>query len=507
MFRFSAFAAAPVFVLLMGGVAHAALTADQVWAGWKEAATSAGLTVTAATEVSDGGVLTLNGVTVTGAGGKGGVTISDITLTEEDDGSVTVEPAAEIKLARPDDTGNAVVTSEALVISVSEGETGLDYGFVADAMSLVYDTNGPAAVPAAEGAEAATATANGSVSFTGLEGGFAGAAGDNNAVSISLAADELAYDLQSADASVNMKSAQTSTSQDLVAQIDLTLPKTLALSALTSPEAFSAALKEGMALVATVEQGAGTGTSVDENPFMPMNLTYSGAPGKTTLSVDAAAVVADSEAEGMEITLKSAMIPVPQVTLKSGALKVGMTMPLIAGEVAGDYRLLLNLADVVLGEEAWSLFDAGKVLPRDPAQLTLDVGGKAKIDVLALAAAQDKGMVEVTPPEPQSFDIRALTLSVAGAVLTGSGAFTFDNAAAATGGAPVPVGTAEVALTGGNALIDGLVKTGLLSEEESAGPRMMLGAFATPGAEPDSVTSKIEAKADGQILVNGQRVK
>lgn len=507
MSRISAFAAAPAFVLLMGGVAHAALTADQVWAGWKDAATSAGLTVTAATEVSDGGVLTLNGVTVSGAGGA--ITMSDMTLTEENDGSVTVEPASEIKLDLTGEggSGTGLVTSEALVLSVSEGETGLDYGFAADTLNLAFDRSGTAAIAPAEGTVAAPATASGTLSFTAVEGGFAGAAGDNNVVSISLAADLLAYDIQNADPSAQMKTAQTSSMQDLVAEMDLTLPKTLALSALTSASAFSTALSEGMALEATFEQGATKGTSVDENPFLPLDMAYVGAPGKTTVSMDAAAVVMDSEGEGMEITLKSAMIPAPQVTLKTGALAVGLTMPLMAGQAAGDYRLLLNLADVVLGEEAWALFDAGKVLPRDPAQLELDLGGKIKMDVLALAAAQEGGMAEVTPPEPQSFDIRALSLSVAGAVLTGAGAFTFDNSAVGTGGAPVPVGKGEVALTGGNALIDGLIKTGLMTEDDAVGMRMMIGAFATPGAEPDSLTSTIEAKADGQILVNGQRVQ
>ncbi len=505
MFRFSAFAAAPVFVLLMGGVAHAALTADQVWAGWKEAATSAGLTVTAATEVSDGGVLTLNGVSVAGNGST--ITVSDMTLTEEDDGSVTVAPAAEIKLDMGADGGSALVTSEGLVISVSEGETGLDYGFAADLLKMAVDSTHPPAVAPADGTQAVPATSSATVSMTALEGGFAGAAGDNNAVSITLATDLLAYEIHDADASLQMKTSQSNETADLSAEIDLVLPKTLALAALTSPEAFSTALKEGMELTANIEQGATKGTSVQETPVMPMDMTFNAAPGKTTVSINADAIVMDSMGEGLEFIVKSSMLPTPQVTLNTGAIEVGMTMPLIAGEVAGDYRLLLKLADVVLGEEAWALFDAGKVLPRDPAQLSLDVGGKAKMDVLALAAAQNKGMVEVTPPEPQSFDIRALSLSVAGAVLTGTGAFTFDNSAAAAGGAPVPVGTADVALTGGNGLIDGLVKAGLMTEEESAGPRMMLGAFATPGTEPDSVTSKIEAKADGQILVNGQRIK
>ncbi len=81
MFRMTSHFAAPVLVLLMGGTAHAALTADQVWQSWKDACAMVGLEVKAATENKDGGTLTLNGVSVAPAG-MSGITISDMTMTE-----------------------------------------------------------------------------------------------------------------------------------------------------------------------------------------------------------------------------------------------------------------------------------------------------------------------------------------------------------------------------------------------------------------------------------------
>jgi hypothetical protein len=71
MFRMTSFFAAPALVVLMGGTAHAALTADQVWQSWKDAGAMVGLEVTAATENSDNGTLTLNGVSVAPAGMPG----------------------------------------------------------------------------------------------------------------------------------------------------------------------------------------------------------------------------------------------------------------------------------------------------------------------------------------------------------------------------------------------------------------------------------------------------
>jgi hypothetical protein len=35
----------------------------------------------------------------------------------------------------------------------------------------------------------------------------------------------------------------------------------------------------------------------------------------------------------------------------------------------------------------------------------------------------------------------------------------------------------------------------------------MMGMFFTPGADADSLTSKIEARAGGELWVNGQRLR
>jgi hypothetical protein len=124
------------------------------------------------------------------------------------------------------------------------------------------------------------------------------------------------------------------------------------------------------------------------------------------------------------------------------------------------------------------------------------------IDILAMMAAEGAGMTEVVPPQPLTLDIRELAVSAAGALLTGSGAFTFDNAS----GQPVPAGEANVTLTGGNTLIDGLIAIGVLTEEDAGGARMMMAMFMDATGD-DVLTSKIEAKADGSVSVNGQRVQ
>jgi hypothetical protein len=162
----------------------------------------------------------------------------------------------------------------------------------------------------------------------------------------------------------------------------------------------------------------------------------------------------------------------------------------------------MKLSQFSVSEEAWALFDPTGALKRDPADLAIDISGKTKLDVIAMAQADEAG-TEPPVPAPESLNINELMLKVAGAALTGTGAFTFDNSM----GVPMPLGEANVTVTGANALIDGLIATGLLAEEDAMGARMMMGAFMSPGANPDELTSKIEAKAGGEIYVNGQRVQ
>jgi len=171
----------------------------------------------------------------------------------------------------------------------------------------------------------------------------------------------------------------------------------------------------------------------------------------------------------------------------------------IATEAAGDYSFLLKLTDFSLNEEAWAMFDPQAALPRDAAQIAIDISGKTKIDLPGLITAEESG-VQPPVPAPESLNITELGLKVAGAALAGTGAFTFDNSM----GIPMPLGEANVSVTGANALIDGLIKTGLLSEDDAMGARMMMGMFFVPGANADELTSKIEAKEGMQILVNGQ---
>ncbi len=495
-------AAAPLCVLLMSGTAHAALTADQVWQSWKDAAALAGLTVSAATEAKDGGSLMLNGVTIAGATGAG-LTISDMVLAEQGDGSVTITPGADIGMDYSGPNGDVAsldVVHDGLTITARDDNGALVYDYAATSVNA--DFNSSYATMGTEGETAGPpATTVAKVVFEGLAGTYSDTPGANRAFGMDLTATKLGYDVTSDFPELPMKTTSVSETADVAIAFDMTMPQTVSLMALQSAAEFQKALQEGFAFTAATKQGLSNGKSSQESEFMPYAMEMTAQPGEATFAFSKDLFSVQSTGEGLEVNFTSAMMPVP-VKVTSGPVEVNMVSPVTAGETAGDFALLMKISQFTVNDEAWGMLDPGGALKRGPADLSIDVSGKGKIDFLAMAIADETG--EVPPiPAPESLDIKDLSLSIAGAAFAATGAFTFDNSM----GMPMPLGEANVSLTGGNALIDGLIATGMVTEEDAMGARMMMGMFFTPGADADSLTSKIEAKAGNEIYVNGQRIQ
>jgi Uncharacterized protein conserved in bacteria (DUF2125) len=499
MFRMTSFFVAPAFVALMGGTAHAALTVDQVWQSWKDAGASVGLEVKAATENSAGGVLTLNGVTIAPAG-LTGLTISDMVLTEASDGSVSIVPGADIGITVPGETSGSVkLTHEGLTLTAREADGGLAYDFAAAKADVVYDTTAPGV--SFDGSPAEDVKSAGTFGFANLTGSYSDTPGTNRMIGLDIAADTLAYDTTMDDPSLGIKQTTDSSTADVKMAFDITLPTTIALGGIASAADFRTALEEGLAITATTSQGDSVGSMNQESEFLPMNMAIKAGGGEATGVFNKDTFSVSSTGTGLEIESTSAMLPAP-MKITAGPVVFGFTSPVMAAETSGDYGLVMKLSQFSLNEETWAMFDPGAALSREPADLAIDVSGTAKLDFLGMIEAEESGMPPPIPA-PDSLDITEMSLKIAGAALSATGAFTFDNSM----GMPQPLGEADVVVTGANGLIDGLIATGLVTEEDAMGARMMMGAFMSPGASADELTSKIEAKAGGEIYVNGQRVQ
>lgn len=496
MFQFKTLAAVPALVFLMGGTAHAALTADQVWQSWKDGAALAGLTVTAATESNTGGVLTLNGISIAPAGAPNAFTISDITLTEQSDGTVTIAPGADIGIATGEGPTAAKVdvVHDGLVITASEEAGALVYAFEAAKLDVGFDVSSEGyswddSVPAP------VVKNTGKVGFEALEGSYSDTPGDNRVFGLDLKATKLLLDTANDDAGMGMKATSVSETADFTAGFDVTLPSTTPLAELQGHAGFRKALEEGFSIAMTFGQGNSTGTNTQENEFFPYEMTMATAGGEGSLSFDKDNFTLVSQSGSVQLNVTSAAFPAPmEMTLAEATMD--MKVPVIATEPQ-DVVVKMKLDQLALSEGVWGMFDPGAALKRDPLDLNVDVSGRTTLDLIRMAEAEAVGG-EPPIPRVEKLDITDITLKVAGAALNATGAFTFDQFM-------MPQGSAKVDVDGANALIDGLIKTGLVQEQDAMGARMMMGMFMRPsGNGDDSLTSDIEVKEGMQVLVNGQ---
>lgn len=204
------------------------------------------------------------------------------------------------------------------------------------------------------------------------------------------------------------------------------------------------------------------------------------------------------------VTVEGMPFPFEIAMAKSG---FNLQMPVSQSEEPQDFAFGLTLGDFTMSDIIWSTFDPTGQLPRDPATIMLDLAGKARLLVDWLnpeAASQMTG----PPGQLEALTLNTIVVDAAGARLDGSGAVTIDTAGAPlVPGVGTPVGEVNLALSGGNALLDKLVAMGLLPQDQAMGARMMMGLFAVPGDAPDTLKSNIQFTEGGQILANGQRIR
>ena len=215
------------------------------------------------------------------------------------------------------------------------------------------------------------------------------------------------------------------------------------------------------------------------------------------------------DAKGVKMNFAGGDIPFPvDMAMANGGFK--LVLPVSKSDQSQDYALGVTLGDFSVSEQIWGMVDPTGQLPHEPATVAFDVSGKAKLGFDLMDPAQmekvERGEMGM-PGEVESLDLNNLEVTVAGASLTGSGNFVIDFAKAMMSqGMQGTDGVLNLKLSGANTLMDKLVALGLLPEDQVMGARMLMSMFAVPAGD-DVLNSKIEVKADGQILANGQRIQ
>lgn len=489
-------------LLALGNTAFAEVTGADVWNNWKSIASGTGQIFTPGSEVQSGDTLTISDLQIGMDTPEMSISgsIGNITFVDQADGSVvmTMSPSytMTIKSAEGGDDVEAVLTVAQPDISMiaSGGEGEVTYDFTAPSISvsvtsLVVDGD-PVEIVAG-------------VSMTDAVGSYVITEGDIPEMDSGMTVANMLV-------SIDMNEPEGGEGK-LMASFDFTDVAIESLGALM----YSADPEEMMALMAA---GASTAVKMSHGAHV-FNIDFKDgrdafvASGTADTGVFDVSVSQDAIAyavgnTGLDFTMSGSDIPLPEIAASMGEIGFSFLLPASASDEPEDYALNITLADLSVSDMIWGMIDPAAQLPRTPATFIVDVVGTAGL-LFDLFDPESMMKVEADmPAELYSLDINQIVLEIAGAALTGNGAFTFDNDDLTTfDGMPAPTGTLDLKLVGSNALIDKLVGMGLLPEEQAMMGRMMMGMFARPEGE-DTLTSKIEINgAEGSISANGQRIQ
>ena len=486
--------------LFAGSAAMADVTALQVWEDWKENLEIYGSdAVTIGSEDVLGGTVTIKDVAIDFSDDTTSIAtdIGDIIFTEQGDGTVNITMANEIPLSIKPKTGGGgaelMLTNTGLVI-VASGEPGaMNFAVKADQyalrMSELVDETG------------AVMDGDIYVAANNMSGEYVTSGDDLRTIDydLTLGSVDLLIDIKEpgGDNAIVMSGKMN----EMSGNASIAMPDGIDMS---DPETF---MMDGFATTANYTYG-------QSNYIFDFSADGSQAAGSATvgsgsLDVDFSAqgVAYETMARDVAVNLQSADFPFP-ISMSFAEYGIGLQIPLAKSEALSDFGFSINLTDWAINEEIWMMGDPTGALSHEPATIKLDLSGKVKL----LADLMDPEAAEAmafggSPGELHEVSLNDLQLKIAGALLTGTGGFTFDNAAQSMiPGLPQPEGEVTLNLTGANKLIDSLVAMGLLPEDQAMMGRMMMGMFARTVGD-DQLTSTLEINDQGHILANGQRIQ
>lgn len=479
--------------------ALADLTAQGLWDHWMSSATDMGMSMTAASQDYSGGALTLSDVEVviTMPDGQTTGTLGELVLTEQGDGTVSLAMSEEYPIR----TSGTDVDGSQYEFVMTLKQTGLSMTASGELDAISYAFAAPLIEMAMTEltADDEVIDLDFDMAMNGISGAYTVTEADTQNIDSNVVISAIALAMgvkapeDNADFSMNL------TMEDIAST------SKGSLSPLAAGQDLATLLQQGMSSEGQATMGATAYSIAVNDPDNAFKLEGTTGSGVLDFAMTEDGIRYGGGNTDIAMTLQVLSLPFPPFSLGIAESSGEVRMPLLKTDDVKDFGMKMGLQGVVLSDSAWGMFDPAGGLPRDPASLTLDISGLGRwnVDIMdpeATAALETAGGM---PGQVDTIDINALGLSLLGADLTGSGAFTFNN----SGPIPMPSGLLDLQLVGFNGLIDTLIATGLLPEEQAMGARMMLGLFARPGEGADTLVSTIEMKEDGSILANGQRIQ
>lgn len=283
-------------------------------------------------------------------------------------------------------------------------------------------------------------------------------------------------------------------------EVDTTYTVPEAVASLSPQQIFSAGLSGSSVLA----YGSGQFTVAVTANGSTTNIEGTLGSGALDAAIDGAEVTYRTEANDFAAAGSLSNLPFPPIEVSYDRSSFDLSMPLAQTDGPRDFGLGVSLQGLKVSDFLWGMIDPQGQLPRDAADVVLDIDGKGNwlVDILDPAAAETLKGKALGALE--SVTLQDLQVKIAGAELTGKGDFTFDNSDTSYfSGMPRPIGAIDLALSGGITLLDKLTALGLVQQQQAVGIKMMSGLFAQPGDGPDTLKSTIAIDPSGKILANG----
>jgi hypothetical protein len=477
------------------------VTGQEVWNDWKSYLQDFGYTVSGA-ESRSGDTLTIADLVMSmdtpETDGRVTMTMPELTFTDQGDGTVAVglPETSSMEVTAQSPEGDAFdmtidMTMTGMSTIVSGAPDNMTYSYTAASIGMALaDLNADGDLP-----DEFTF----GLTLNNLIGQSSMKIGEMREVAQTISAQGLSYDLRIAE-----------TSEDVTFLVNggadgLQFDGTSVIPIGVNMEDASALLKSGFKMEGTVRQNSAQAKMSFVEGDDSMTIDSSTGSGEVELAFSDAGFKYIGGGSDIAVNVVGGEIPFP-VAIQLAEAGYEFQMPLAASDAEQDFALGLTFGGLSVPDMLWNIFDPSAILPRDPATVSFALNGKTRLFQDLMDPTLEPG--DDFPGELTALTLSDLVVEVAGAELTGSGDFTFDNSDVESfDGLPRPQGAVDFRLLGGNGLLDKIIQMGFISQDDAMGARMMMGIFATPGPSEDELNSRIEVNEAGHVLANGQRLR
>ncbi|WP_056030224.1 DUF2125 domain-containing protein [Loktanella sp. 3ANDIMAR09] len=482
---------------LAGLPAFADVTPRQVWDNWQAIIDRSGSGAVTVGNLDEGAdTLTATDVVYTFAGSDttSAVMVDRITLQDNGDGTVSVSLPDDIPVNVRTDEGERIelyVAPSGAQTLVSGTPDAMNYAVSADqyvvGLTQMVDADG---VPV---------DLDFRVALNSLTGNTVQNAGTDLNITYDFAAQSVDLLVDGAD-DTGEAFTMSGKIDEMALDADLTLPAGADLSDISADDLSGVLVSGGYGYESAAYIFASSGAE------MSADGTATTGAVRVDFGIDADSLRYAVRADDMVTALRGTELPTA-VEVAAASYEVGLTMPVSPSDEPQPFALNFGLNGVTLNDETWGLFDPMGAVPRDPADLVIDLSG-----TMLSADSDDTGADEMmeNPLAGRtlaSLDVNEIRLGAAGALIRAVGAFTYDlNGEQTLSDVTTPEGSATITLTGINQLIDTLIAMGVVPQDQAMMGRMMLGMFTTPAGD-DTLETVFSFTNDGQITANGQRIR